>query len=165
STVKFWTVGTGAAGSLYKSHARSAAKSNSFMEVPTVTIDSLCDLYGIIPDLVKIDVEGAEQQVLHGSRKCALQAKSRFLVEMHSNPDIPMAKNAAGVLEWCRAVGYLAWYLKEATCCENPQQVEHRGRCHLLLQPSGWEYPVWLRGIKQSADLEEALIESGKYLN
>lgn len=158
SSVTFWTIGTGAAGSMYKTHATSAAKRNSFMEVPTVTIDSLCESYGVIPDLIKVDVEGAEHKVLLGSRDCALQNETRFLVEMHSNPDVPMAMNATNVLAWCRSVSYRAWYLKEGICCEESAQIQHRGRCHLLLQPSSWQYPEWLKGIKQSADLEDVIV-------
>lgn len=156
STVKFWTIGTGAAGSMYRSHAISAAKINSFTEVPTITIDSLCNLYGVIPELVKIDVEGAEHNVLLGSCNCARQAKTRFLVEMHSNSEMPMARNANLILGWCRSVNYTTWYLKEAIRCETIKPIENRGRCHLLLQPMDWNYPDWLRHIKQSDDLTAA---------
>lgn len=156
STINFWTVGTGAAGSMYRSHAVSAAKTNSFIEVPTVTVDSLCNLYSVVPDLVKIDVEGAEHEVLLGGRECAQHGKTRFLVEMHSNPEVPMARNAALVLDWCRSMGYAAWYLKEASRCETPEQIAHRGRCHLLMQPASWDYPDWLRGIRQGAELATA---------
>jgi FkbM family methyltransferase len=155
STVQFWTAGTGAAGSIYESHAKTGAKSKNVIEVPTVNVDYLCDLYGTIPDLLKMDVEGAEQKVLLGSRNCAGHRKTRFIVEMHSTPT--MAINAAGVLEWCDSNGYRAWYLAEGTRLDSLSQIQHRGRCHLLLQPLDWPYPEWLKGIKQSAPLEDAL--------
>jgi FkbM family methyltransferase len=165
TTVRFWTVGAGAAGSIYPSHAKSAAKSGSFIEVPTITVDSLCDLYGTIPDLLKIDVEGAEYTTLLGSKRCAGHGKTRFLVEIHANPDMTMADNTANVLIWCNAVGYRAWYLAEGKCLENLAQIQHRRRCHLLLQPADWAYPDWLKGIKQSAALEDALDKTAKVLN
>ncbi|MGH2361385.1 MAG: FkbM family methyltransferase, partial [bacterium] len=145
------------AGSMYAGHARSAAKAGRSVEAPTVTVDHLCDLYTTVPDLMKIDVEGAENEVLRGSKRCARHAKTRFLVEMHSPPELPMVKNAARVLAWCEEVGFAAWYLADETRLEKPAQVGHRGRCHVLLQPSAWPYPEWLKGIKQSADLEAAL--------
>jgi hypothetical protein len=117
----------------------------------------LCDYYGVIPDLVKIDVEGAEHSVLIGSTGCARQEKTRFLVEMHANPDVTMEKNTANILDWCGAVNYRAWYLAQEAPLDDPIQINHRGRCHLLLQPAKWEYPDWLVGIKQSAALEAAL--------
>jgi FkbM family methyltransferase len=156
SKVKFWTVGTGAAGSIHESHAATAARANSFIEVPTITIDTLCNELDLTPELVKIDVEGAEYEVLQGSKACAGKRQTRYLVEMHSNPQMTMATNTEKVMSWCRELGYQPWYLAEGCRLENPEQTEHRGRCHLLLQPADWPYPEYLIGIKQSAPLETA---------
>lgn len=156
SKVKFWTVGTGAAGSIHESHAATAAKANSFIEVPTITIDTLCDELNLTPELVKIDVEGAEYEVLQGSKVCAGKQQTRYLVEMHSNPQMTMAANTEKVMSWCREVGYQPWYLAKGERLDSPAQTEHRGRCHLLLQPADWPYPEYLIGIEQSASLETA---------
>ncbi len=153
ATVDFWTVGTGAAGSMYQGHAQTAARAGSMLQVPTITLDDLCDVYQVVPDLVKIDVEGAEHKVLVGSTKLAAHKKTRFMVEMHSPPELPMAENAGLVLDWCKRVGYSAWYLKGEELLDGVAAIAHRGRCHLLLQPATWSYPEWLRGIKQSAPL------------
>lgn len=161
STIRLWTVGTGAAGSMYKSHAKTAAKSNSTINVPTVTVDYLCDLFGTIPDLIKIDVEGAEHEVLLGSNNCAAHGKTRFFVEMHSNSTMTMESNAASVLEWCDSNRHQAWFLAEGARLQKPEQIQHRGRCHLLLQPLDWPYPDWLIGIKESAPLEDAPSSTG----
>ncbi len=152
-TARLWTLGPGAAGSMYAGHARSAARAGTSIEVPTVTVDELSTGWGVIPDLVKVDVEGAEGLVLAGSRGLAAQGRTRFLVEMHSNPELSMTANASAVLGWCDALGYSAWYLARGTRLKNPDQVRDRGRCHLLLQPAVWSYPAWLAGIPQSADL------------
>jgi FkbM family methyltransferase len=58
--VKFFTVGAGAAGSMFASHAETAASVNSFYYVSKVTIDELVKHVGFVPDFIKIDVEGAE---------------------------------------------------------------------------------------------------------
>jgi FkbM family methyltransferase len=156
SRVKFFTLSTAAASSIYQSNFRRIADS-SFIEVATTTIDFLCDFYKAIPDLVKIDAEGAEHKVLVGSRKCASHKRTRFLVEMHQNRDISMEVNAANVIEWCAAAGYQAWYLAEQIRLNRPEQIRHRSRCHLLLQPHGWPYPEWLENISEAAALEAAL--------
>lgn len=151
--VDFWTVGTGAAGSMFQGAAVTAAKHGSSQRVPTTTLDELVERYAVVPDLVKIDVEGAESNVLRGARALSRKGQTRYLVEMHSPPELSMAKNAEQVLSWAAEVGYSAWYLSEGVKIESPQPIAHRGRCHLLLQPAAWPFPDWLRGIKQSTPL------------
>lgn len=150
ASIEFWSVGTGAASSMFQGHAVTAAREGSVQKVPTVAVDDLIRSFTLVPDLVKIDVEGAESKVLQGSRELARHDKTRFLVEMHSPPELPMSRNAALVLEWARSVSYATWYLSAATRIESPDVIQHRGRCHLLLQPAAWPYPEWLVGIKQS---------------
>jgi len=155
--VQFWTVGTGSAGSMYADHAVTAAKRDLSYSVPTTTVDTLCDLYHLIPDLVKVDTEGAESLVLPCSTRLSASQKTRFFVEMHSNPHMPMTDNARKVLDWCAHNAYRAWYCANKEELTDPEQIAHRGRCHLLLQPGTWEYPDWLRNISQSAPLSQAL--------
>ncbi|MBI3414142.1 MAG: FkbM family methyltransferase [Verrucomicrobia bacterium] len=153
--ISFWTVGTGAAGSRFAAHAVTAAGAGRNFKVSTLTLDTICRRFDILPDLIKIDTEGAEHQVLLGSRECARQKRTRFMVEMHANPELTMTDNATKVLAWCHSQGYVAWYLAKEMLLETPQPIAHRGRCHLLLQPADWPYPDWLRGIAQSAPPEE----------
>lgn len=158
-TVQFWTVGSGAAGSVYRTHAVTASRRGKKILVPTVTIDLLIDLYDFIPDLIKIDVEGAEYDVLQGAISCASQNRTRFFVEMHSNPESPMVGNARKVLNWCERYQYRAWYLSRKVELTNPEQLQDRGRCHLLIQPSKWDYPEWLKKIDQGASLESVVLD------
>ncbi len=152
-TARLWTVGPGAAGSMYAGHATTASRAGRSIQVPTTTLDDLVKSNGAAPDLVKIDVEGAEGLVLAGAKQCASRNRSRFLVEMHSNPELTMVANASGVLGWCEEVGYAAWYLAQGSRLTDPTPIGHRGRCHLLLQPRAWAYPGWLVGIAQGADI------------
>lgn len=156
STQTFWTVSFGAAGSMYKSHAQTASRKDSHFEVNTTTIDEITTELRIDPDLIKVDVEGAESKVLAGGSAYALQKKTRYFVEMHSSTELPMIQNAAQVLEWCTSHGYTAWYLRDHKQLTSPDQIANRGRCHLLLQPGEWEYPDWLLPIQQSDPLEKA---------
>ena len=153
ASVDFWTVGTGAAGSMYASHATSARAAGSVRQVQTTTLDAMAERFGVVPDLVKIDVEGAEHKVLLGSANVVAKKQTRFLVEMHSMQELTMAHNATQVLQWTRAAGYAAWYMSASARLEAPETIAHRGRCHLLLQPADWPYPEWLTKIPQSAPL------------
>lgn len=156
-SIKFWTIGTGSAGSMYAAHAVTASKQHQSYEVPTTTIDSICETFQFLPDLVKIDTEGAEHLMLQGSISLASQQKTRFFVEMHSNVDNPMLLNAHNVLNWCQDNHYRAWYLSEKVELTMPEQIQKRGRCHLLLQPAEWQYPAFLQLINQGMALEDAI--------
>jgi FkbM family methyltransferase len=77
---KFYTLGAGAAGSMFASHARSASFAWSYYMVDTTTIDEIVKQTGIVPGLVKIDVEGAESMALQGATELAKQQKTMFMV-------------------------------------------------------------------------------------
>ncbi len=153
-SVKFYTVGSGAAGSMYKSHAKTASKMNSFLDVRTCTIDSLILEYNIIPDLVKIDVEGAEAKVLGGAIKLAEHQQTKFMVEVHSSPELPIVSNTQMILDWCNSTRYTAWYLKDKVILTDTELIKARGRYHLLLLPNGQSFPEYLKRIEQKAPLE-----------
>lgn len=50
----FFTVGTGSAGSRFRSHAKTASKKNSFFKVRSTTLDQIAEDYGVVPDFIKI---------------------------------------------------------------------------------------------------------------
>ncbi len=154
-TIPFYTVGAGAAGSMYKGHAQTAAASGSVMQVPTTTVDALAERQGWAPDFIKIDVEGAEAKVLEGAVRTVQSAQPWLMVEMHSPPELPMIENARRVLDWCGHVAYQPWYMKAATPLESPEMIARRGKCHLLLLPSGTAYPAELAAIPQRAPLPD----------
>lgn len=155
--IDFFTVGTGAAGSMFKNHAVTARNVGSSFQVSTTSIDSLYYQYGILPDLVKIDVEGAESLVLNGGQEIATKHKTRFFVEMHSSPELPMEDNAMKIMEWCDSTGYRPWYLKEKAILDEPRQIANRGRCHLLLLPTEMPFPVYLKSLEQGDPLNKVL--------
>lgn len=146
--VKFYTVGTGSAGSINPDHAKTAAMVNSWYWVNTTSLDEVCNELGVIPDFVKIDVEGAEFAVLSGATSLA-KHPLRIMVEMHSNKDLSMVQNARNVLDWCERVGYSAWYMTDRVIMDSAELISHRGRCHLLLQPKKMNYPEFLQQIMQ----------------
>lgn len=154
--IKFYTLGAGAAGSMFSSHADSAKVVNAYRIVQTLTIDDIVEKCGYTPELVKIDVEAAESYVLKGSRKLAAKQITIFFVEMHGPDEMPMVQNAGLVLDWCAENSYTPYYLKDHIQLTSTKQIAHRGRCHLLLLPKQMEYPEYLKNINEGDDIEKA---------
>lgn len=151
-TVPFYTVGAGAAGSMYRGHAQTAAVAGSVIHVPTTTIDEQAEQLGWFPDFIKVDVEGAEAKVLEGASRAVEAARPWIMLEMHSPPELPMLENARLVRDWCNRMNYRP-YMKEAMVMDRPEMIAHRGKCHLLLLPACMTYPAELAAIPQRAPL------------
>ncbi len=56
----------------------------NLMLVPTVTLDEVAERLGVVPDVLKIDVEGAELSVLRGASSKILPAKPKIFLSLHS---------------------------------------------------------------------------------
>lgn len=151
--VKFYTLGSGAAGSMHSSHAESAASVNSFKNVSTVTLDYLYSYFDLRPDLIKIDVEGAETLVMEGAKTLAKDTKCTFFIEMHNVKDLSMEKATDMMIMWSKKMDYKVWYLKSGEELTSGTIVKNRGKCHILLLPHEKPYPEYLIGIKQGMPL------------
>ena len=53
--------------------------------VPTVTVDEFVRHTGILPDVMKIDVEGAELRVVHGARDTLIAGSPTVFLSVHSS--------------------------------------------------------------------------------
>jgi FkbM family methyltransferase len=73
-------------------------------EVECITLDSL--FKNLKPDLVKIDVEGAEHRVLEGARSILEEGKCRFLVEVHPWGDKSVNRAPSDVFRLFSQFGY-----------------------------------------------------------
>lgn len=152
-TVRFYTVGTGAAGSMYASHAETASAMNMFIDVKTVTLDYIYEFYGVRPNLIKIDVEGAESLVMMSAKKLAKETQCAFFIEMHTVENLGMEAAGQLMLNWCEDMTYSAWYPKTGHMLTLAKTIKDRGRCHLLLLPKDKPYPEYLKGVGQYAPL------------
>ena len=51
--------------------------------VHAVSLDAFCEEYLIRPDVLKMDVEGAEYEVLRGAQRVIAQFRPKMLIELH----------------------------------------------------------------------------------
>lgn len=115
---------------------------------PTIALDGVACRYELAPDLIKVDVEGAELDVLDGSRSLATNHRPLFQVEVHSFTRT-MTEAVTWLLDWAAEMDYHVWYMSEHIQLTDPRQVAHRGRCHVLLVPREQQYPELLRNIPE----------------
>lgn len=59
--------------------------------VPTICLDDLVEKFGL-PDVIKIDVEGAEQKVLQGAVNILRTARPKLIVEVNSTNSLRVAQ-------------------------------------------------------------------------
>lgn len=154
-TYKLWSDGAGHAGSMYRDHAKSAT---GFQEVQSLTIDFLRDFFKADPELIKIDIEGAEIMALNGAKETVKACKPKIFVEVHSNEGMTMEANTLQIIAWCNEMGYDCWYMKDKSLITDAEKNKHRGRCHVLLLPKGTSFPEYLKNIEQSAPIESVVI-------
>jgi FkbM family methyltransferase len=72
------------------------------IEVETIDLDTFTERHNVYPQLIKIDVEGAEFLVLEGARRCIEKHRPLLVIEIH--PD------AHGVFDHGRLCQYLDEY-------------------------------------------------------
>ena len=155
--VDFYTVGAGEAGSKYRSFARTASSLRSHYKVSTNSLDSIVEETGITPDFIKVDVEGAEVDVLKGAVNTVRKAKCKFLVEVHSGEELSIQENTSMILDWCKENEYTAWYLSKGVPL-SIEVLETRERYHVLLQPNNEPYPQYMKSVKEGAKLSLDLL-------
>ena len=70
-------------------HSGSQAQyGKDFYMIPTITIDSFCELVGDYPDHIKIDIDGQELQVIEGALKTIYKEECEsVLVEINKDGD------------------------------------------------------------------------------
>jgi FkbM family methyltransferase len=75
------------------------------IQVETLSLDEYCKITNLRPQLVKIDVEGAELLVLQGSKRLLGECRPTFIVAVHPMW-MPENQSAAELFELFRVHGY-----------------------------------------------------------
>ncbi len=77
----------------------------SIAEVPTITLDRFCEAEGLVPDLIKIDVEGAEGMVLRGA--ATVLRRFRPVIVLSTHPYwLPASESVEAMLAFLAGYGY-----------------------------------------------------------
>lgn len=111
----------------------------------TVAVDDLIRHGVDAPQVVKIDVEGAELGVLRGMRQCLERHGPVVFLELHEIPGTPLPDHARVVHGLLTPLGYRMLWLRTQLLL-TPETLEDvvGSRTHLLLLPPGREVPAWL---------------------
>lgn len=80
----------------------------SKMTVPVVTLDAEVAELGLVPDLIKIDVEGAEWDVLRGAERTLAAHRPTLFLSVHPDALSRQGLAAADIEAWLAQRGY-AW--------------------------------------------------------
>jgi FkbM family methyltransferase len=83
------------------------------LSIQTLTLDAFCWKVGARPDLVKIDVEGAELLVLHGASKILSESCPAIILAVHPYW-LPCGQSTAQIVEYLEAYGYTIFDSKDA---------------------------------------------------
>lgn len=113
----------------------------------TLALDDYIRQMNLQPDLIKIDVEGAELDVLKGCRDSMQKFKPAIFLELHGIGEEPLWKNAERINHLCEQLSYNMVYLRTQKLITNVQELADRGRCHVLLVPSGSDWKGTLVGL------------------
>ena len=71
-----------------------------------ISLDSFCDEHGLYPDCLKVDVEGAEVQVLRGAAKIIDKARPKIFLSFHPNHIELLGDTLEDITEFCNSCGY-----------------------------------------------------------
>ncbi|MCB0005009.1 MAG: FkbM family methyltransferase [Anaerolineales bacterium] len=135
----FWDYTSGGASIIsgYLGHKNPLQKAS-------LALDDFVEQKGIMPEFLKVDVEGAERLVLRGMARLLKNGQPTVFVELHSWEGQTVVDNASQILPFVNEIGYRMFYLQQKSWVDEAAIFTGRGRCHVLLLPQGQEIPDWL---------------------
>ena len=83
-----------------------AQKSTNRVYSETITLDEYFDQRGIFPDILKIDVEGAEMDVLRGAALLLKKREPLLFLELHPKNLISFSSSVAEIVEYLQQARY-----------------------------------------------------------
>ena len=103
-SIPFFTTGSDVSGGLFLPPGAGDPRPWAEIEVPAITLDE--QFASDPPDLVKIDVEGAEGRVLRGARRLLAAGRTAWLVELHGWNDPVGSSSAEDIYRLMEDHGY-----------------------------------------------------------
>ena len=73
---------------------------------PMTTLDLFCDTHSAYPDLIKLDVEGAEYKVLKGAQKVIYKYRPLILLSVHPSQLIDLGSDVSRLSLLIEQLGY-----------------------------------------------------------
>jgi FkbM family methyltransferase len=80
-------------------------------KVPTVSIDAYCKKQGVIPDFIKVDVEGNELMVFRGAEETLRKYHPRLLFECEAR--FVGAERVAETFAFLQQLGYSGYFIEQ----------------------------------------------------
>ena len=98
--------------------------------LPTTTIDAFCSARTIVPDVVKIDVEGAEGKVLRGAEEFLRHQRGSIFVEVHPSVLSDLGETYEELDSWLESLGWGGTHLYSRGDVADPAAT-----LHILYEP------------------------------
>ena len=93
----------------------SSRKPNKKLQIQTasITVDDYVKTNSLSPDLIKVDIEGAEALAVHGMLKTLLEKKPRIILEVHPLQMSAFASRTDHTINMILEVGYEAQIIQD----------------------------------------------------
>ncbi len=83
-----------------------------------VSLDYFCEVNDVIPDLIKIDVEGAEFNVLDGASKTIKENRPEIIISLHPKHLNALGRDISEIFYFCEVFSY------ELLSCNNMEKIK-----------------------------------------
>jgi FkbM family methyltransferase len=113
----------------------------------SISLDEFADNSRTSPDLVKVDVEGAELYVLEGMKSILTNSRPVMWMEIHSWPGRRLRDQLKEALDFVGKFDYDAFHPdtgQEISSCEQfaAMEIAPYARCHILFRPKQQTLPL-----------------------
>ncbi len=99
----------------------------------TLSLDDYVNYFGLSPDFIKMDIEGAEGIAIKGMSQILQKARPLIFIELHEFGGRKLYENAAQILSFISEFGYVMVYLRNGKLITDTEVLKDRGRCHVLI--------------------------------
>jgi FkbM family methyltransferase len=83
------------------------------VEFPSTSVDAYVAETGVIPSLMKIDIEGFESDLIQGASRCLAAHKPRLWIEMHPELLSAGGKRWQDLIEHLKSLGYATTFFRD----------------------------------------------------